>query len=58
LGRCRFRDCEHEAEPGCAVRQAVLECKIGALRYESMRKLREELRADAGATGERAGGRA
>jgi ribosome biogenesis GTPase len=57
LGRCRFRDCEHEAEPGCAVRQAVLEGKIGALRYESMRKLREELRADAGATGERAGGR-
>jgi ribosome biogenesis GTPase len=56
LGQCRFRDCEHEAEPGCAVRQAALEGKIGARRYESMRKLREELRADAAAT-ERTGGR-
>ncbi|HYQ99741.1 MAG TPA: ribosome small subunit-dependent GTPase A [Casimicrobiaceae bacterium] len=23
LGRCRFRDCRHEREPGCAVREAV-----------------------------------
>lgn len=23
LGQCRFRDCRHEREPGCAVREAV-----------------------------------
>jgi len=57
LGQCRFRDCEHEAEPGCAVRQAVVEGKIGARRFDSMRKLREELRDDAATTGERTGGR-
>lgn len=57
LGRCRFRDCEHELEPGCAVRQAVEEGKIGARRYDSMRKLREELRADGATAGERPGGR-
>src|SRR5690606_907192 len=23
LGQCRFRDCRHDAEPGCALREAV-----------------------------------
>lgn len=23
LGQCRFRDCQHDAEPGCAIKQAV-----------------------------------
>ncbi len=35
---CRFRDCQHETEPGCAVRDA-----IGASRLESYRKLKREL---------------
>src|SRR5437762_7905854 len=34
-GQCRFADCEHEAEPGCAVRQAVAEGKVSQRRYES-----------------------
>ena len=25
LGQCRFRDCDHDAEPGCAVKQALAE---------------------------------
>ena len=33
LGRCRFRDCEHRDEPGCAVREAVEEGTVSALRY-------------------------
>ena len=40
---CRFRDCTHGAEPGCAVRSAL---ETGALvtgRYESFRKLQAEL---------------
>jgi ribosome biogenesis GTPase len=41
--RCRFRDCAHEAEPGCAVRDAVASGAVTAERLESWRKLRREL---------------
>ena len=33
LGQCRFRDCEHRDEPGCAVREAVAEGALSAERY-------------------------
>lgn len=32
LGHCRFRDCRHENDPGCALRQAVADGKIDARR--------------------------
>lgn len=32
LGHCRFRDCRHEQEPGCAIRAAVAAGKIDAQR--------------------------
>ena len=34
LGQCRFRDCRHEHEPGCALRNAVSEGKIDARRLD------------------------
>ena len=34
LGQCRFRDCRHAHEPGCALRNAVAEGKINARRLE------------------------
>jgi ribosome biogenesis GTPase len=34
---CRFRDCAHLAEPGCAVRAAVEAGRIALSRYESYR---------------------
>ena len=37
--RCRFNDCRHMEEPGCAVRTAVINQKISARRYESYRRL-------------------
>jgi len=37
---CRFRDCAHLAEPGCAVRRALGEGRIAESRYESYRRLR------------------
>jgi ribosome biogenesis GTPase len=40
---CRFADCAHGAEPGCAVRGAVEEGRVSRARYESYRKLREEI---------------
>lgn len=42
-GRCRFRDCRHEGEPGCAVRLAVAEGRLEAGRVVSYRKQRREL---------------
>jgi ribosome biogenesis GTPase / thiamine phosphate phosphatase len=42
LGRsvdCRFKDCRHMEEPGCAVRTAVVAQQIAPRRYESYRRL-------------------
>src|SRR5277367_1841533 len=36
---CRFNDCRHLEEPGCAVRTAVTNNQIAARRYESYRRL-------------------
>jgi len=41
--RCRFRDCAHESEPGCAVIAAVESGALPARRLESYRALRGEL---------------
>ena len=43
LEECRFADCAHGAEPGCAVREAVEEGRVSRARYESYRKLRQEV---------------
>jgi ribosome biogenesis GTPase len=37
--RCRFRDCKHEAEPGCAVRAAIEAGTLAPERLESLRRL-------------------
>jgi ribosome biogenesis GTPase len=39
---CRFRDCQHDVEPGCAVLAAVASGALDALRLASFRKLRAE----------------
>ncbi len=41
--QCRFGDCTHINEPGCAVRNAVEKDKVSRRRYKSYLKLREEL---------------
>lgn len=40
---CRFRDCSHQHEPGCRVRQEVEAGKISAERYENYIRMRAEL---------------
>jgi ribosome biogenesis GTPase len=40
---CRFRDCTHHEEPGCAVREAWKESGVSPERVESYRKLQREL---------------
>jgi len=42
LGKCRFSDCVHIAEPDCAIRAAVERGEIDPSRYESYVKLRAE----------------
>ncbi|WP_172197791.1 ribosome small subunit-dependent GTPase A [Niveibacterium sp. COAC-50] len=43
LGQCRFRDCRHEAEPGCALQSALSEKTISPLRFAQYQLLRDEL---------------
>ena len=42
--RCRFRDCAHRGEPGCAVQQALAEGELAVERWQSYLKLQRELR--------------
>lgn len=44
IGACRFCDCAHLAEPGCAVTQAVEQGKIQPSRYDSYVRLYEKAR--------------
>lgn len=55
LGACRFGDCAHGAEPGCALRAAVEAGAVARRRYASFLKLRDELAAEERATGPRGG---
>jgi ribosome biogenesis GTPase len=41
---CRFTDCQHETEPGCAVRRALENGALAPDRLESQRKLKREWR--------------
>jgi ribosome biogenesis GTPase len=43
VGGCRFGDCRHDREPGCAMRAAVERGEVGARRFASYCKLRDEL---------------
>lgn len=43
--RCRFRDCRHDTEPGCAVREAAESGALEADRLEHYRKLEREAQA-------------
>jgi ribosome biogenesis GTPase len=47
LGRCRFSDCTHQNEPGCAVREAVEQGVLSKERMERYLKLVKETRFNA-----------
>ena len=44
---CRFADCAHATEPGCAVRSAIDDGRLAEERLESLRRLAREARASA-----------
>jgi ribosome biogenesis GTPase len=41
---CRFRDCQHRSEPGCAVKEAIERGEIDEKRLRSYLKLQREIR--------------
>lgn len=43
LGQCRFRDCRHEAEPGCTLQAALAAGDIHPRRFEHYRTIRSEI---------------
>ncbi len=42
FGKCRFIDCQHESEPGCAVKAAIESGVLSLDRWESYRRLKAE----------------
>jgi ribosome biogenesis GTPase / thiamine phosphate phosphatase len=51
--QCRFNDCTHVSEPGCAVRAAVTAGTIDRGRYESFLKLTQEAKSPGISAGEK-----
>jgi len=42
LGKCKFSDCKHLTEPGCAVKEAIESGELPRERWESYIKLKKE----------------
>ncbi|MDX2381272.1 MAG: ribosome small subunit-dependent GTPase A [Acidimicrobiia bacterium] len=64
MDHCRFRDCKHDREPGCAVQAAIASGELAQVRLASLERLveeeaalEEEQRAREKAADKRAGGR-
>ena len=39
MDQCRFRDCKHDQEPGCAVRAAIDDGRLDPARFDSLERL-------------------
>ena len=48
--RCKFRDCKHDAEPGCAVRDSIESGELDAARYRNYIKVGREILHEAAKT--------
>lgn len=44
LGKCKFADCKHVTEPGCAIKEAIADGNLLLERWESYLKLKNEAR--------------
>jgi len=45
IPQCRFRDCRHDREPGCAVQAAVAAGTVAPQRVQLLQTLLQETRA-------------
>jgi ribosome biogenesis GTPase len=41
--QCKFADCRHEGEPGCAIQEALADGRLDPARWRSYRELQQEL---------------
>ena len=39
---CKFRNCKHETEPGCAIKEAIAEGSLSKERYAAYQKMQQE----------------
>lgn len=46
LSGCKFRDCQHNLEPGCLLRQAIENGEVSEQRYKSYQALLKETKTD------------
>ena len=51
FGQCRFSDCRHQSEPGCAVKAAIERGELSAERWESYCRLKNEAKYSEDKTG-------
>ena len=42
FGQCKFRDCRHQSEPGCAVKAAIENGELSQKRWDNYQKLKRE----------------
>lgn len=43
LGTCKYRDCKHDTDPGCAIREAVEAGRIAETRFENYHRILESM---------------
>ncbi|MDX6019643.1 small ribosomal subunit biogenesis GTPase RsgA [Scandinavium sp. V105_16] len=43
LGDCKYRDCKHDNDPGCAIREAVAKGEIAQTRFENYHRILESM---------------
>ncbi|MBU2895604.1 small ribosomal subunit biogenesis GTPase RsgA [Vibrio hepatarius] len=43
LGNCKFRDCKHKDDPGCALREAVDKSEVSNTRFENYHRILESM---------------
>lgn len=58
LAQCRFSDCSHQSEPGCAIREALESGELERSRYENYLKVQRDLEVLAQRKDERQAGEA
>jgi len=44
LGRCKFSDCKHQVEPGCAIQSAIRNNTLSLERWEHYQQIKQEAR--------------
>ncbi|MDW2105063.1 ribosome biogenesis GTPase RsgA, partial [Vibrio sp. 1580] len=43
LGGCKFRDCKHNDDPGCILREAVEKGEVSEVRFENYHRILESM---------------